>query len=95
MIQIGDKVRFRPSANTDHSAGFPDVLAVEVEGTVVYINEAHHWYRVRCDLPGCSVFHECFPFPIEETEPRPSYARHVLSAQAYRGRTNDESLKKK
>ena len=63
MIQIGDKVRFTPTANTDHSAGFPDVLAVEVEGTVVQINEEHRWYRVRCELPTGYIFHECFPHP--------------------------------
>jgi len=71
LIQIGDKVRFTPSANTDHSSGFPEILAVEVEGTVVLINEEHRWYRVRCELPGGAVFHECFPLPIEETEPAP------------------------
>ena len=60
MIQIGDKVRFTPTANIDHSAGFPDVLAVEVEGTVVQINEEHRWYRVRCELPTGYIFHECF-----------------------------------
>ena len=38
VLNIGDKVRFTPTANTDHTAGFPDILAVEVEGTVVQIN---------------------------------------------------------
>lgn len=71
MIQIGDKVKFTPTANTDHSAGFPDILAVEVEGTVVQINEEHRWYRVRCELPTGYIFHECFPIPIEETDPAP------------------------
>ena len=77
MIQVGDKVRFIPSANTDHSSGFPEVLAVEVEGTVVQVNEAHRWYRVRCELQNGFVFHECLPLPLDETEaaPRVGYRR--------------------
>ena len=59
MIKIGDKVRFRPAANYDHSCGFPDELQIEVEGTVEYINEKHGYYRVRYELPGCDG-HECF-----------------------------------
>lgn len=45
MIQIGDKIRFRPAATYDHSTGFPDELHVEVEGTVEYINEKHHYFE--------------------------------------------------
>lgn len=58
-IEIGDKIRFRPAANYDHSAGFPSELQIEVTGTVEYINRAHGFYRVRYELPGCEG-HECF-----------------------------------
>lgn len=61
MIQIGDKIRCRPAATYDHSTGFPDELHVEVEGTVEYINEKHHYFRVSYPLPGCDG-HECFKF---------------------------------
>ena len=64
MIEIGDKVRFIPAANFDHSAGFGDILRKEVTGTVVQIHEARRWYRVEFimgDRPGC-IGHECFKF---------------------------------
>lgn len=77
MIEIGDKVRFRPAANEDKSAGFPDVLAVEVTGTVVMVNEAHGWYRARYELPSGGVSYECFPLPVE-AEPEP------VTGHAYR-----------
>ena len=65
MIKLGDKVRFRPAANYDHSCGFPDELQIEVEGTVEYINEKHGFYRVHYKLPGCDGY-ECFKLTQEE-----------------------------
>ena len=62
--EIGDKIRFVPSANTDHSAGFTGTLRAEVTGTVIQIHEEHRWYRVEYTLgtePGC-IGHECFKF---------------------------------
>lgn len=58
-IEIGDKIRFRPAANYDHSAGFPNELQIEVTGTVEYINREHNYFRVSYPLPGC-IGHECF-----------------------------------
>ena len=43
-IEIGDKIRFRPAANYDHSAGFPNELQIEVIGTVEYINREHNFF---------------------------------------------------
>lgn len=71
MIEIGDTYRFRPSANTDHSSGFPEILAVEVTGTVVQINEEHRWFRVRYAMPGGLEAYECFPLPVEESKDAP------------------------
>ncbi len=64
MIELGEKVRFVPAANLDHSAGFPETLQIEVAGTVVQIHEEHRWYRVKYTLgtrPDCIGF-ECFKF---------------------------------
>ena len=50
---------------------FMDYLqnGIEVIGTVDYVNEEHHWYRVRYDVAG-AVLHECFPInpPAERKE---------------------------
>ena len=64
MIEIGDKVRFLPGCNQDHSAGFDGALRREVTGTVIQVHAAHRWYRVKFklnDKPGC-IGHECFKF---------------------------------
>ena len=58
-IEIGDKIRFRPAANYDHSTGFADVLQTEVTGTVIYIDRKHNLFRVQYELPGC-IGYECF-----------------------------------
>lgn len=61
LVEIGDKIRFVPAANYDHSAGFGEILRNAVTGTVVQIHEAHQWYRVAYPMPGC-IGHECFKF---------------------------------
>lgn len=33
-----------------------------VTGEVVYVNREHGYYRVRAQLPGGAVLHECFKF---------------------------------
>lgn len=62
MIEIGDKVRFVPAANFDHSAGFTDILRAQVTGTVIQIHEEHGWYRVEYPLNARCIGHECFKF---------------------------------
>lgn len=34
---------------------------LHVTGQVVYVNQAHRWYRVKFNLPGCMGY-ECFKF---------------------------------
>lgn len=59
--EVGDKWRFMPAANYDHSAGFGDVLRREVTGTVVEVNAEHRWFRVEY-LRGGVTGYECFKF---------------------------------
>lgn len=61
MIQVGDKVKIIPTANTDHSAGFAEILLDPVEATVIQVNEEHRWYRVEYPLPK-GTGHETFKF---------------------------------
>ena len=56
---MGDKVRFKPCANVDKSAGFGDILGCEVTGVAVQVNEARHWYRAAYETPQ-GTRHECF-----------------------------------
>lgn len=64
MVEIGDKIRFTPSAfseiNTDKSWEIFGVVT-QVTGTVVQIHEEHRWYRVRYELAG-TIQHETFKF---------------------------------
>lgn len=64
--EIGDRRTFIPAAfEGEHQQGLrairPEAEA-EVTGTVVYVNEAHRWCRVRYDLPGGVPAFECFKF---------------------------------
>ena len=64
--EIGDRRTFVPAAfEGEHQQGLrsirPDADA-KVTGTVIYINEAHRWYRMRYDLPGGVPAFECFKF---------------------------------
>ena len=52
----------------------PEDRQWRVTGEVVYINHAHHWYRVRYQLPGADLpQHECFPLPVERDPEPPKY----------------------
>lgn len=61
MIEIGDKINFRPTAFMSEGAMTKSSRApVSVWGTVTYINEAHGWYRVEASFNGGAVLRECF-----------------------------------
>ena len=60
-IEVGDKWRFIPCANYDHSTGFSDILLVQVTGTVVQVNREHRWFRVKYTRGGATGY-ECFKF---------------------------------
>ncbi len=59
--EVGDKFRFIPAANYDHSAGFGEILLREVTGTIVEVNAEHRWFRVEYER-GKGIGHECFKF---------------------------------
>ena len=64
--EVGDRKTWIPAAfEGEHQQGLrslrPDAEA-QVTGTVVYVNQAHRWYRVRFDLPGGVPAFECFKF---------------------------------
>lgn len=63
MIEIGDKIRFKPAAWLDNPEAYSFVTKQrEVTGTVCYINEPHRYYRVVYErAPGC-IGYECFKF---------------------------------
>ena len=64
MIEIGDKISFKPAAFFNSTACFgtdPRIDTV-VSGTVVYINEDHRYYRVEYRLASGCIGHECFKF---------------------------------
>lgn len=63
MIELGDKRRFVPCGYVEHVKETDRVRyeAVDiVTGEVVYINQAHGFYRVAYEVRGI-LFHECFP----------------------------------
>lgn len=69
-IEIGDSYRFTPycmvySPDGRLERAKPLADRNRVEGRVVMINRAHHWFRVRYRLPGVGVQHECFPLKEE------------------------------
>ena len=59
--KIGDTVRFKPCFGVNASAGFGEILAADVTGTVVQISDAHRWYRAAYDTP-TGVKYECFKY---------------------------------
>lgn len=59
--EVGDKFRFTPSANYDHSAGFAQILMRELTGTIVEINAERRWFRVEY-MRGSVIGYECFKF---------------------------------
>ena len=60
-IEIGDRWRFIPCSNYDHSAGFGEILMREITGTVVEVNREHRWFRVAYERGGRTGY-ECFKF---------------------------------
>ena len=60
-VEVGDRYSFIPAANRDHSAGFGEILARPVTGTVVEVNEERRWFRVAY-LRGGRIGYECFKF---------------------------------
>lgn len=49
--EIGDQVKFKPSAYGDSTTGFGGELNVEAVGTVKQISDAHRWYRASYETP--------------------------------------------
>ena len=62
-FEIGDKIRFKPAGFFESTTAFGQAMPapVEVTGQVIYINEAHRYFRVEYTLSGC-IGHECFKF---------------------------------
>lgn len=58
---LGDVVKFKPCANVDKSAGFGEVLGVQVTGVIVQIHAEHRWYRAAYEMP-TGTRYECFKF---------------------------------
>lgn len=61
--EVGEPLCWTPAAfthNTDNSAGVLG-LTVRVSGRIVYVNEAHRWYRAEASFPGGTI-RECFKF---------------------------------
>ena len=57
----GDKFRFIPCANYDHSAGFGEILLREITGTIVEVSAERRWFRVEYQR-GSVIGYECFKF---------------------------------
>jgi hypothetical protein len=63
MVEIGDKVKFKPAflRMSHDKAASPNVAPVI--GTVVYIDPKHRWYRVEYSVsPYYGPLHECINF---------------------------------
>lgn len=62
-MKIGDTLRFHPAAFEASSGEIPGAGPVPdmVTGTVVSVNAAHRWYRVRFEVHGIEM-HETFKF---------------------------------
>lgn len=58
MPEMGEKVRFRPSAFIERDT---PKLPQAVTGTVFYINNPHRYYAVEYELYGVKL-RECFKF---------------------------------
>lgn len=59
--EVGDRIRFKPSAYSDGVAPFGEDLDVTVLGTVERVHEAHRWYRMTWPGPQGPMY-ECFKF---------------------------------
>lgn len=55
--EVGDEVKFTPTAYLGKADGFCEDLTVTVTGEIVQVNEARRWYRVQYEVrPGCIRF---------------------------------------
>lgn len=61
-VEIGDTVRFKPSAYFSGTAGLGMDLDVVVEATVIQIHEEHRWYRTEWRTAGGRILRESFKF---------------------------------
>lgn len=61
-VEIGDTVRFKPSAYFSGTAGLGMELDVVVEATVIQIHEEHRWYRTEWRTAGGRILRESFKF---------------------------------
>lgn len=59
--EVGDKIRFIPAANYDHSAGFGEILLRELTGTIIEVSAERRWFRVEYQR-GSVIGHECFKY---------------------------------
>lgn len=68
MPEVGDKIKFIPTAYIDPGGGngtqaFKEAkMRSVVEGTVVEVNEKHRWYRLAYQPEYDRLQHECFKF---------------------------------
>ena len=61
-VEIGDTVRFNPSAYCSGTAGLGMDLDVVVEATVIQIHEEHRWYRTEWRTAGGRILRESFKY---------------------------------
>ena len=61
--EVGEPICWVPAAFTEHNTGVAWKLgaADRLSGRIVYVNEAHRWYRAEASFPG-GVIRECFKF---------------------------------
>lgn len=64
MIELGDKITFKPHAYFENPAQLSMFGAncPTVTGEVIYINEEHRYYRVQWRAAAGCICHECFKF---------------------------------
>lgn len=61
--RIGDRILFKPAYWFDDPSQYSFSATVNtVTGTVVYINEEHHYLRCEYTNPAGCIGHECFKF---------------------------------
>ena len=55
--EVGEPICWVPAAFTEHNSGVAGMLgaAVRLSGRIVYVNEAHRWYRAEASFPGGTI----------------------------------------
>ena len=55
--EVGDPICWTPTAFTQNSEQTAGILGVtvRVSGRIVYVNEAHRWYRAEASFPGGTI----------------------------------------